>query len=141
MQRHLTSDSPFMSAQDSTTINSTVVEEATHVLNDGKLLLERLNQNYNQLDTVENILRDELNNLKHEEELLRKALLQCREETGREQMSREKNTKLQDEAWKNLHDVLMGNDSDDEESSSSSSSSNSVNRYSLQVDDSSLLLE
>jgi hypothetical protein len=132
-----------MSAQNSTTMNNTVVEEATHVLNDGKLLLERLNQKYNQLDTVENILRDELNNLKHEEELLRKALLQCREETGREQMSREKSTKLQDEAWKNLHDVLMGNDSDDEESSSSSSSSSSksVNRYSLQVDDSSLVLE
>jgi hypothetical protein len=129
MQRHSTNNASM--SQPSTT--STVDTEKLH--QDSKLILQRLNQQYDHLGTAENILREELNNLKHEEELLRKALLQCRE-TGREQISREtKSTKLQDEALKNLHDVLManGSESDDDDESSSSSNNSSDNSNMLQV--------
>lgn len=127
MQRHSTNNASML--EPSTT--STVDAEKLH--QDSKLILQRLNQQYDHLGTAENILREELNNLKHEEELLRKALLQCRE-TGREQISREtKSTKLQDEALKNLHDVLMANESESGDDESSSSNNSSDNSNMLQV--------
>lgn len=107
-----------------TTTTNTNEPGATNVINNSKLELQRLNQQYDHLGIIENVFLEELHNLKQEEDSLRKALLQCKE-TGREQIAREKTTKLQDEALKNLHDVLMANDSDDDNDASSSSSSSS----------------